>query len=115
PAGINNDVSVLIIQTVLSTFLVLVTSEFTPKSVFLSDPNTLLSIFALPMTIIYYLMYPLVSAIVWLSKSTIIHVLRLEYSEDKPVFGLTDLNNFIKNTLNVKADDVQVERSIMRL
>ena len=116
PASINNDASVLIIQTILSTFLVLITAEFTPKSVFLSDPNTLLSIFALPMTIIYYIMYPVVSAVVWLSKYTIVHVLGLDYSEDKPVFGLTDLNNFIKNTLNIKqSDEDQLERSMMRL
>lgn len=116
PVSINNDISVLIIQTVLSTFLVLITAEFTPKSVFMSDPNTLLSIFAVPMTIIYYLMYPVVSAIVWLSKNTIIHVLRLDYSEDKPVFGLTDLNNFIKNTLNIhKSDEDQLERTGTRL
>lgn len=116
PAGISNDVSLLIIQTVLSTFLVLVTAEFTPKSVFLSDPNTLLSIFALPMTIIYYIMYPVVSAIVWLSKYTIVHVLRLDYSEDKPVFGLTDLNNFIKNTLNITySDEAAADRNSTRL
>jgi len=53
---------------------------------------------------------------VWLSKYTIVHVLGLDYSEDKPVFGLTDLNNFIKNTLNIKqSDEDQLERSMMRL
>ncbi len=116
PPAVNNDFSILIIQTILSTFLVLITAEFTPKSVFLSDPNALLSLFALPMTVIYYIMYPVVSAIVWLSKLTIVHVLRLDYSEDKPVFGLTDLNNYIKNTLNIDAaSDDSSERHSTRL
>jgi len=116
PPAVNNDFSILIIQTILSTFLVLITAEFTPKSVFLSDPNALLSLFALPMTVIYYIMYPVVSAIVWLSKLTIVHVLRLDYSEDKPVFGLTDLNNYIRNTLNIDAaTDDAFERHSTRL
>ena len=116
PPSINNDFSILVIQTIISTFLVLITAEFTPKSVFLSDPNALLSLFALPMTVIYYIMYPVVSTIVWLSKYTIVHVLRLDYSEDKPVFGLTDLNNYIKNTLNIDPTvEDQAERHSTRL
>lgn len=116
PESLHNDFLILVTQTILSTLLVLITAEFTPKSVFLSDPNALLSLFALPMTVIYYVMYPVVSAIVWLSKYTIVHVLRLDYSEDKPVFGLTDLNNFIKNTLNIHyADEDTQDRSVTRL
>ncbi len=100
PSSVNNDVTILILQTVLATFLVLVVAEFTPKSVFLIDPNGLLSGFAVPMTIIYYILYPVVSIIDKISKFTIIHILGFDYREDKPVFGLTDLNNYIKNTLS---------------
>ena len=100
PEVVNNDGTVLFLQTILATMLVLVVAEFTPKSTFLIDPNGLLSVFAIPMTVIYYIMYPIVWIIDKVAQFVIIHVLGFKYREDKPVFGLTDLNNYIKNTLS---------------
>jgi putative hemolysin len=105
PEILNNEATILIIQTIFSTIIVLAFAEFTPKSFFLINPNWLLSVFAIPMLVIYYLMYPLVMVIVYLSKVMITKVFGLRYSEDKPVFGLTDLNNYIKNTL--KSDQIE--------
>ena len=109
PPLIHSDFTILIIQTIIATLIVLVTAEFTPKSIFLLNPDRMLSLFAIPMLIIYYILYPLVFLIVFLSKLLITGVLRLEYSEDKPVFGLTDLNNYIKNTLNEKNQEANFE------
>ena len=39
---ISNDILVLVVQTIIATLVVLITAEFTPKSVFLIDPNRLL-------------------------------------------------------------------------
>ena len=99
PDLVNNQPVIFILQTILATVIVLVTAEFTPKSFFLLNPDRLLSFFALPMLLIYYLLYPLVFVIVGLSKFTIINIFRMEYSEDKPVFGLTDLNHYLRNFL----------------
>lgn len=108
PEILYNEFSVLIVQTILSTMLVLLTAEFLPKSIFLINPNWLLTILAIPMFAIYWAMGPLVWAIVGASKVVITKVMRLEYSEDRPAFGLTDLNNYIKNTL-VSDEDSNVE------
>lgn len=88
---------IFVIQTLFATLLVLVITEFLPKSFFLLNPNRLLTIFAFPMLVVYYLLYPVVFIIVRLSKFIIVRIFRLKYSEDKPVFGLTDLNNYFKN------------------
>ncbi|MFN3996775.1 hemolysin family protein [Algoriphagus sp.] len=96
PESLNNDVVVLLSQTVISTIVVLITGEFLPKSFFMLNPNSMLSLFALPFFGIYYLMYPIVWLIVGLSRVFITKVLRLEYNEEKPVFKVTDLNAFIK-------------------
>lgn len=106
PQSVDNDASVLIIQTAISTLFVLATAEFTPKSFFLLNPDWLLSIFAVPMWIIYWIMSPLVFVIIGLSRFFIKYILRLNYSEDKPVFGLTDLNNYIKNTISKTSEDL---------
>lgn len=105
----DNQVAVLLIQTVLSTIIVLITAEFLPKSIFLLNPNSLLSALSVPIQVIYWVMYPTVFVIVWLSKFFITKILRLDYSEDKPVFKVTDLNSFIKNNLHHSSHDVKVE------
>ncbi len=108
PESLNNDASVLMLQTIISTIIVLFTAEFVPKSIFLINPNAMLSIFALPFLLISYLLYPIVFLIVGLSKIVIIHVLRLDYSEERPVFGLTDLNHYLKNMIKVLHEDEHI-------
>ncbi|UII28671.1 hemolysin family protein [Fulvivirga maritima] len=108
PEVIYNELSVLIVQTVASTLIVLLTAEFLPKSIFLINPNWMLTIFAFPMYIIYWIMGPVVWAIVSLSKVIITKVMGLEYSEDRPAFRLTDLDNYIKNTI-LSDEDTNVE------
>ena len=96
PPALVNEGSILVIQTVLSTIVVLFTGEFLPKSLFMINPNSMLRIFAVPFWGIYLFMYPLVWMIVWMSRFFITKILRLEYNEERPVFTITDLNSFIK-------------------
>lgn len=109
PDLITNELSILIVQTLIATIIVLATAEFIPKSIFLINPDRLLSFFAIPMLIIYYLLYPAVFIVVNLSKYMIRKVFKAKYSEDKPVFGLTDLNNYIKRTLKSQDTEASVE------
>ena len=102
PENFNSQSTVVILQTILSTFIVLITAEFTPKSIFLINPNSLLNLLAIPMIIIFVLMFPVVWLIEQMSKFIILFVLRQAYSEDRQVFGLTDLSNYIK--LNTRDD-----------
>ncbi|MEM7108491.1 MAG: hemolysin family protein [Bacteroidota bacterium] len=104
-----NDATVLVVQTILSTLLVLFTAEFLPKSIFLINPNRMLKILAIPMDFFYRLIYyPLVAPVVSFSKIIITRVLRLEYKEDQPVFGLTDLNEYISKTIS-SGEEANVE------
>lgn len=109
PEFLNNEVVVLLLQTIISTMIVLVTAEFLPKSIFLLNPNSLLNALAIPFLIIYFAMYPVVWAVVGLSRFFITKVLKLEYSEDKPVFTVTDLNSFIQNHLTQSKEEGDVD------
>ncbi|MGB3586508.1 MAG: hemolysin family protein [Tunicatimonas sp.] len=111
PEVINNDVVVLLIQTIIATLIVLIVAEFTPKSVFLIDPNGLLLLLTLPFTLVYGLLYFPVWIIDKVSQWVIIHVLGFEYRNDKPVFGLTDLNNYVKNTLSEALREEQTDEN----
>ena len=109
PDGFNNDAIVLVLQTLISTIVVLITAEFLPKSLFMLNPNSMLNFFALPFYMIYVLFYPVVWAVVGLSRFFITKILRLEYSEDKPVFTVTDLNSFVQNHIHKGKEEGHVE------
>ncbi len=96
PQIINNDLSVLLIQTLVSTLLVLITAEYIPKSIFLINPDRLLVTFSIPLFIIYFIFSPIVKIVILISKFFIRDVLNQKYSDDKPVFKLTDLNDYVK-------------------
>lgn len=109
PDSFDNQITVWVLQILISTVLVLVTAEFIPKSIFVLDPNNLLVIFSIPFAVIYYMLYPVVWLVVGLSKIFITKVLNLQYSEDKPVLKITDLNSFIQNSAETYGEDPQVE------
>ena len=109
PAAFNDEIYVLIIQTIISTLIILFTAEFLPKSLFLINPNLMLTALAVPFRIMFYILSPITFTIVYLSKMVIIYVLRLEYSEEKPAFGLTDMNHYLKNMEMVKHENAEIE------
>jgi len=109
PEGFDTPGVVLFVQVAWSTILVLIVAEYVPKSVFRLNPNSWLSILTVPFLFIYYLMYPLVWFIGGLSRFVVTRILKLEYSEEKPVFRITDLNSFIHGNLKTEGDDNQVE------
>jgi CBS domain containing-hemolysin-like protein len=94
---ITNEIIARLIASIIATIIILTTSEFTPKSIFLINPDAILEFLAIPIWIINTLMFPLVWLTVGLSKWFITRVLRLNYSEEKPAFGLTDLNHYLQN------------------
>ncbi len=94
---LNNDLVRILLPALLATILILAVAEFTPKSLFLLNPDVFLEVLAIPIWLVYYAMYPLVFAIVSASRWFIVNVLRLNYSEVKPIFGVTDLSNYLEN------------------
>ena len=102
PASVNSVGTVMLLQTIISTIIVLFTAEFMPKSIFLINPNGLLNILAIPLICVFILMFPIIWLVEQISRFIIIYVLRQKYVEDRQVFGLTDLSNYIK--LNTRED-----------
>ena len=102
PGSVNSVGTVMLLQTIISTIIVLFTAEFMPKSIFLINPNGLLNILAIPLICVFILMFPIIWLVEQISRFIIIYVLRQKYVEDRQVFGLTDLSNYIK--LNTRED-----------
>jgi CBS domain containing-hemolysin-like protein len=109
PSAIKNEVNLLIIQSILSTSLVLVVAEFLPKAMFRLNPDRFLEILAVPTYAIYWFLFFPVWGFVNFSKYVIVKILRLNYSEERPVFRLTDLNNYISNTIPSQEENKELK------
>lgn len=109
PESLQSESLLITAQTILSTVIVLFTAEFTPKSIFLLNPNRILNLLAIPIRIISVMMVIIVWPIEQLSRLVIVYVLRQEFSEDKPVFGLTDLSNYIQRNTREDIKEANIE------
>jgi CBS domain containing-hemolysin-like protein len=108
PATLNNEPSILLIQTAISTLIILATAEFLPKSLFLINPNLMLSALAIPFAATYVVLKPITYTILNISTLVLKSIFRLDYSEEKPVYGLTDLNHFLRNMQKVSHEDEEI-------
>ncbi len=106
------EAAVLASQTVMSTLLILVVAEFLPKALFRIDPNRTLSVFALPLMVLYVLLWLPMMLMTGISEV----VLRLFGVQARPgqvVFGRIDLDEFLKevstNQPREKSLDAEVE------
>lgn len=98
-----------IIQTVVSTLIVLLLAEFLPKSLFLINPIKMMTTMAFPLMVIYWILYIPMLIVISLSKG-VLNLFGQKYEEDKPVYGLTDLNNFVKSIIEFNENsDANVE------
>lgn len=106
-------VLIIVVQAIISTLIVLVTAEFLPKSLFMLNPNFMLRVFAIPMGLIYLVLWIVVWPVVQISRFIITQVFKLEYSEEKPVYGITDLNNYIRtNIVSAPEEEHEIDTKI---
>ncbi|MDB2362037.1 hemolysin family protein [Flavobacteriales bacterium] len=93
---------VLLIQTLVSTLLILVSAEFLPKAFFRLNPNRFLKAGVAPLAFFYYSLAPIVSITLYLSKKGL-KILGMALIEDSPVFGKIDLEEYLK----LHIDDIE--------
>lgn len=89
---------IFIIQTVVSSIIMLFIGEFLPKAIFRSSPNMLLNFLSLPFMLVYYLLFPLVMIIVFLSQFILRTVFRTEISTQSPEFTRHDLFSYVSES-----------------
>ena len=104
----------LIVESLVSTSIVLVLAEFVPKNLFMLLPNFLLSLFTLPLVIIYHILSPLVYVTVQLSKFFVTRLLRLKYEKDRPAFNMIDFGHYVEN-LSKQGEKKREERLNTRI
>ncbi len=95
--GTRSDATVLLIQTLISTLIILLTAEFLPKTLFRINPNNSLRLLSVPILIFYVLLYPITILTIGISSITMRYLLRVrpDTSSSEPVFGKVDLDHFL--------------------
>ena len=112
PEPLNNEAGILLLQTIVSTIIILIFAEYLPKAIFSFNPNRFLSFFALPVYLIYFLLYPLVLITIKCSEFILRTLFRMKLSNSKKVFDIVDMDNFLREFSPEKEDENEESREI---
>ena len=100
-------------DTILSTIIVLFTGEFLPKSLFKSNPNRLLAIFAIPAFLCYVLLWPISRFSTWLSRIFLrIFGIKLEKENADDAFTKVDLDYLVQTSINNAENEEDIEDEV---
>lgn len=100
PDPLNSEYVHLILDTLVATVIILLFAEFIPKAIFRTKADQVLSFFALPMLLMYYLLYPLAKVFVSISEFILKYLFNVRIKENQAVFSRVDLEHFIKQSLH---------------
>ncbi len=95
--GNSSEALVLLIQTLISTLLILLTAEFLPKTLFRLNPNNSLRLLSIPIMVFYTLLYPITLFTIGISNFTMKYLLRVrpDTQSAEPVFSKVDLDHLL--------------------
>lgn len=95
-----NPAIVLLIDTVISTLIILVVGEFVPKTIFKISPNATLRFFALPTFLVYCVLYPISKFATACARGILrIFGIRLNKENSTTAFTKMDLDYFIQSSI----------------
>lgn len=108
-----NEIICLLIQTILSTLIVLVTGEFLPKTLFKLNPNRTLNIFALPAYIFYIILWPISKFTSSISKLILLMAgQKVKNASTEKTFTKVDLDYLIQSNIDNVGDEEEIEDEV---
>ncbi len=112
PPPLQSEASIFIIQTLVSSLIILIFAEFLPKTLFRINPNRFLTVFAIPVTAIYYILYPIIAFTMFLSNKIMKTVMNTDMTTSKKVFDAIDMDNFLKEFGESSPEQGEEQRDI---
>lgn len=97
---ISNQFVLVLVQTIISTLIILVTGEFLPKTLFKINPNLMLQVCALPLFICYVILFP-VSKFASGVSSLFLRLFGMKVNDEvsAKAFGKVDLDYFVQSSI----------------
>jgi CBS domain containing-hemolysin-like protein len=102
----------VVLQIVISSFILLLTAEFLPKIFFQVYANTLIKVFALPAYAFYCLFYWVSKFILAISDFILVKILRTNGNDQQSFFSRGELGNYISEQLNGADEQEEVDSEI---
>lgn len=110
---IDNEFLLVLIQTIISTLIILVTGEFMPKTLFKINPNFTLNLFAFPAFICYILLYP-ISKFASACSGIILRLTGTKVNKEvsEKAFTKVDLDYFIQSSIEDSTDEQEIDTEV---
>ena len=100
------------IQTIISTFVILITAEFLPKVFFQIYANNLVKFFALPVYF-FYIVFSVVSEfIIWITDKILKLIFKTDGDEVQLSFSKVELGNYISEQMETVKREDEVDSEI---
>lgn len=96
----DSEAMVLISNTIFSTLLILLCGEFIPKATFRINPNFMMRMFALPLYLIYIVLYPVSKLISVITKSLMGLFGIVENKVDATLITMDQLDDYLEEQLH---------------
>ncbi len=109
-----NELTIVLIQTCISTFLILIAAEFIPKVVFQIYSNFFIRIFAVPAYIFYVIFSPLTTTVTIISDFILKKFFNTNTKESRISFTKIELENYIENEIQHSSEDIDTEIEIFQ-
>ena len=111
---IDHEFVLVLIQTIISTLIILVTGEFMPKTLFKINPNFTLNLFAVPAFICYILLYP-ISRFASACSSIILRLIGTKVNKEvsDKAFTKVDLDYFIQSSIEDSPANEEINTEVM--
>ncbi len=102
----------LLVQTIISTLIILLTAEFLPKVFFQIYANSLIKIFAVP-AYFFYILFSLISEfIIWISDLVLKLVFKSEGDIVQLSFSKLELGNYISEQMEIAETQDEIDSEI---
>ena len=98
PLEVENEYLKLIIDTIISTFVVLVFGEFIPKAIFKARNDKLIAFFAPAAQFFHSLLQPLASVFVSIAQWILTYIFNVRVNNKNEAFSKVDLEHFFQQT-----------------
>ena len=109
-----NELTVLLIQTIISTLLILIAAEFIPKVLFQIYSNFSMKIFSIPAYIFYIILYPLTGLVIIISNFILKTFFKVNTDESEFSFSKVELENYIENEIDKSDNNLDSEIEIFQ-
>jgi putative hemolysin len=103
----------LLVQTVISTLIVLITAEFLPKVFFQIYANSLIKFFAVPAYFFYVLFYYISTFFIWVSDFVLKKFFKTQGDQVPLYFSKVELGNYITEQMSTVEDNDEVDSEIL--